>query len=281
MPALHRLPAALAAATLALAACQPAADAPTDPSPGAAPPLTNAADSLAWRMVSATGTPEAWARVPFLRFDFHSSTPGDTTRTRPPRRHLWDRQSGAYRLEMARPDSAIVALFNVNEAASEPRSGRVFVNGTAVADTAVARRWLGRAYSAFVNDSYWLLAPSKLFDPGVTRAIDADSSARDGAPVLRVSFDGVGLTPGDRYWLRMDPATGRLDSWQFHLEGSDAPGPRIRWTPWTAFATPAGDTLHLAPDHVNPSGRIVHTDAIAFPATVPEGVFTDPAVSMP
>ena len=73
--------------------------------------------------------------MPFLRFDFRSSTPGDTARARPPRRHLWDRQTGAYRLEMARPDSAIVALFNVNEA----RAGRVFVNGAPVADTAAAR----------------------------------------------------------------------------------------------------------------------------------------------
>ena len=55
----------------------------------------------------------------------------------------------------------------------------------------------------------------------------------------------------------------------------------IRWTPWTAFATPDGDTLRLAPDHVFPTGRILHTDAIAFPATVPAGVFTNPSVAMP
>ena len=91
----------------------------------------------------------------------------------------------------------------------------------------------------------------------------------------------MGLTPGDRYWLTANPATGRLAAWQFHLEGADAPGPRIRRERWTAFATPAGDTLRLAPDHVFPNGRILHTDAIAFPATVPANVFTDPAVPMP
>ena len=269
---------------LAFAACggPPEPPAAALPAPAPDPVLTSAADSVAWRIEQATGTRAAWAAIPLLRMDFHSTTPGDTTPPRPPRRHLWDRRSGDYRLEIARPDSAIVALFNLeNASAGRLREGRVFVNGLAVTDTSAARRWLDRAYEAHINDTYWLLAPTKLFDAGVTRSLDPDSS-RAGAPVLRLAFaGGIGMTPGDRYWLFPDSATGRLAAWQFHLEGSDGPGPRNRWDRWTAFATPAGDTVRLAPDHVFPTGRILHTDAIAFPATVDATLFTDPAASMP
>lgn len=66
------------------------------------------------------------------------------------------------------------------------------------------------AWSAFVNDGYWLLAPSKVLDPGVRRS-------RQGQALL-LSFDGVGLTPGDRYTLGIDPQTRLVTRWDYVLQ---------------------------------------------------------------
>lgn len=72
------------------------------------------------------------------------------------------------------------------------------------------------AYARWVNDSYWLLAPLKLLDPGVKLAYEGSKEV-DGAPaeVLHVSFDKVGLTPGDQYRLYVDPKTKLVRSWDY------------------------------------------------------------------
>ena len=66
-----------------------------------------------------------------------------------------------------------------------------------------------RAYKAFVNDSYWLLAPCKVLDEGVERDLDEGR--------LALSFEEVGLTPGDRYWLTVGER-GEVRAWSYVLE---------------------------------------------------------------
>ena len=65
------------------------------------------------------------------------------------------------------------------------------------------KKLLETAYGRFINDTYWLLAPWKVFDPGVHRDFDGEKTGPDGAlcDVIRLSFDNVGLTPKDVYWL--------------------------------------------------------------------------------
>ncbi len=66
------------------------------------------------------------------------------------------------------------------------------------------------AWARFVNDSYWLLAPSKVLDPGVRRT--------EGEGVLGLDFEGVGVTPGDHYELSVD-ADGKVTGWAYTLQG--------------------------------------------------------------
>jgi len=68
------------------------------------------------------------------------------------------------------------------------------------------------AYARWVNDSYWLLAPLKLKDPGVQLRYQG----REGKfEVLRLSFAKVGLTPGDQYNFYIDPATHLVQRWDY------------------------------------------------------------------
>lgn len=72
------------------------------------------------------------------------------------------------------------------------------------------------AYKRWVNDTYWLLAPLKLGDKGVS-VKEAGSKAIEGErlPVLELSFKRVGLTSNDRYVLYIDPVTKLVNYWDY------------------------------------------------------------------
>jgi len=73
-----------------------------------------------------------------------------------------------------------------------------------------------KAFRAWTNDSYWLLAPLKLFDMGVTReALGRREVAGKTYEVLQLSFKGVGMTPGDRYNMYIDPFTSLVAYWDY------------------------------------------------------------------
>lgn len=98
------------------------------------------------------------------------------------------------------------------------------------------------AYARWVNDSYWLLAPLKLKDRGITVSEEGRKTI-DGAEreVLRLSFGQVGLTPNDQYRLYIDPATKLLASWDYMPE----PGKAMHGT-WENYQKLGGLTLSTA-----------------------------------
>jgi hypothetical protein len=219
-------------AALLLAAC-----APERPASPEAPTLETPADSVAWRLAEGAGGLEAWEALPALRFSFGVEREGRPAITA---HHLWDRRTNRYRVEWAAPnapDSVYVALYS-----DWPRAGEVYLNGRRV-DSVGTGPALAAAERRTINDTYWLLAPLKAFDPGVTRTYAPDSAdARH--EVVRLSFDDVGLTPGDQYWLFADRQTGRLDRWTYLLQNAEAPR-SFRWTGYQTLEGPAGP-VHLA-----------------------------------
>jgi len=229
------------------------------------PTLATYADTVALRAYEFVGGPDAWAAVPYLGFHFGVEVDGEA---RPAMRHLWNRRTGAYRVEMPHgPDTTYVALFDINT-----HEGQTYLNGAPLDSTADAEM-MEQAYRRFINDMYWLLAPFKLFDPGVTRTYVPDSSGAD-TDVLHLAFENVGLTPGDQYWLFIHKETGRLDEWAYRLQ-SGREG-RFRWTVYEEHATPAG-TLRLATRKPAIGGNAtIVTDHITMPAEPPAGIFTDP-----
>ena len=63
---------------------------------------------------------------------------------------------------------------------------------------------IDQAVSYFYNDSYWLVAPFKVFDPGVSRKLVRLEGEND---ALLVTHSSGGVTPGDSYlWLLDDNA---------------------------------------------------------------------------
>lgn len=231
------------------------------------------ADSVAYRLLQAHGA-NAWASAPYLRFNFGLESPEGTQIIA---RHLWDRETGDYRIEWSSgPDSAYVALVNVRHAQNERLPGTVYLNGTELTGSAgdEARR---QAYARYVNDTYWLLAPLKTFDPGVNRTYLPDSSTAE-HDVIHLTFDDVGRTPGDRYWLYVSTDTGRLDRWAYHLQGmpKEAPPQFYDWTQYAELQAPNG-TVHLSPrKEALGAKRVLLTNQLALPSTPPDEAFSNP-----
>ena len=154
---------------LALVGC---ADEPAAPAP---PPVESApvsiqtrADSVALQAIAASGGFDAWNALPALRFDFGVERDGQQQTAA---RHYWDKQQKRDRVEWpGGADSTYVALFT-----AWPDSGRAFVDGTLLTGAAGTEA-METARERTINDTYWLLAPLKLFDDGVTRTLVPDSS---------------------------------------------------------------------------------------------------------
>jgi hypothetical protein len=232
--------------------------------------LENRADSVAMMAYAAAGG-DAWDGVRYLRFDFAVESDGVRG---PTRRHLWDMSTGGYRVEWPDADTATTTvLFNV-----DTREGAAYINGEPVTGERAAGL-LESAYGRHINDTYWLMAPHKVFDPGVVRTYVADSSSAD-REVLHLAFRDVGLTPGDQYWMKIDPATGDLLGWNFILQGSPDRMGMYRWLRHRTFETPGG-TIRLSERKEAMSGnRAILTDHVALPDAVPAAVFSDPSAAM-
>jgi hypothetical protein len=254
-------------------ASESASDSASTVSPTDTIALETQADSVAHRLLRAHGM-DAWASSPYLRFNFGIETPGGAQTIA---RHLWNRNTGEYRIEWsAGPDSAYVALVNVREQHDGRLAGTAYLNGTELTGTADenARE---EAYGRFVNDTYWLLAPLKAFDPGVNRTYLPDSSTAT-HDVLQLTFNDVGRTPGDRYWLYVSIETGRLDRWAYRLEGmpEDASPRFYDWTQYQELPAPDGTVRLASRKEAVGTDQALLTNQLALPEAPPEGAFSAP-----
>jgi hypothetical protein len=175
------------------------------------------ADSVAQRAIDVLAGP-AWNDARYLAFTFNVERDGQILASW---KQNWDRFSGEYAVSgKNREGDDVRVVMNVNT-----KQGRAWKNGQAVADPAELLKF---GYGRFINDTYWLLMGFKSFDPGVTRAYEGEKTNACGAvhDVVRLSFQNVGLTPGDVYWMWVNRRTGLVDEWHMKLEGSkpeDAP----------------------------------------------------------
>lgn len=162
------------------------------------------ADELAKEVVAATGDPSA---LDELAFTFVVEKGGKELVRR---RHIWRPQAGELTVKSGEQTIELTHLhdYDLSKLAGDPAANadafKKIAPNASPAEAAKAWGW-------FINDSYWLLAPSKLMDPGVHRKLDDEGR-------LVLTFGEVGLTPGDRYALTIDRDTKRVTRWDFKLQ---------------------------------------------------------------
>ena len=228
------------------------------------PRLETAADSLAYRVTEGAGGLDAWEALPALAFDWALiRDSAEVVRVH----HLWDKKKDRSRVEWPLgEDSVFVAVFSPSRFDPDAPEGRAALNGVDLTGAELAER-LVEGHRRFINDGYWLLAPLKTLDPGVLREIDANG--RD----LALSFEDVGLTPGDRYWIELDSVTGSMLGWRYRLE-RDTSATRWEWLDPVDVPTDRGP-LHLATMKVRDGGgSVILTEPVAV-ESVDESMFTD------
>lgn len=103
-----------------------------------------------------------------------------------------------------------------------------------------------KAWDIFNNDSFWLVAPHKLFDDGVIRNIETI----DGKETLRVTYTSGGTTPGDSYVWILD-SNYVPKSYKMYLKNGRINGTLATWEDW--IITESGTLLPT--NHTFGNGR--------------------------
>jgi hypothetical protein len=238
--------------------------------PAARPAIPETKDSdpkavaVADQVLKALGGKPRWDAMPVLEWTFESAVK-DSMRPGG-RHHVWDKSTGWHRVEgRNRLGQAFVIVHRVGTT-----EGKAWVDGTPIEGDSL-QKLLKRANSMWTNDTYWMLMPYKLRDPGVR--LKYEGEVKEGHTTfdkIALSFEQVGETPGDHYWIYVDRANHRIEKWDFVLQGDQPPA--NTWT-WEGYEEKGGmwfPTAHRSGDNV------LYTHQVALKASVPPQTFEAP-----
>jgi len=213
-------------ARLALVACLGAALAPAAAARAETPASDPRATKIADQVMTALGGRDRWDKLRGIRWSFEV-TVKDTMRAS--RRHSWDKWNGWHRVDGVNRSGQ---KFTFIEQLEGKAPGRAWMNAQAIQGDSLAKL-MKRAKSLWINDTYWMLMPYKLRDPGVHLGYDGDTTFA-GATYdrLTLSFNHVGETPGDHYWVYVNRANHRVERWDMVLQGDQPPPATYTWEGW-------------------------------------------------
>lgn len=177
---------------------------------------------------------------------------------------IWDKYTGDFHWEQ----DSLVANYNLLT-----RTGQAYKGGKEITGTPGGQELLEKMYPLWVNNSWWLIMPFKLKDSGVTLTYRGLSTTLESEPadVLQMTFQNVGVTPENRYEIRVNRNSGLVQEWSYFANAADPqPTFRRRWADYSQH----GDIL-LAADRSDPTkpARIAN---IAVRRTVPVGIMQSP-----
>ncbi|WP_282043445.1 hypothetical protein [Winogradskyella flava] len=88
--------------------------------------------------------------------------------------------------------------------------------------------YIHKAEAYFNNDSFWLVAPYKVFDKGTERRLVINEEDKEG---LLVTYTSGGSTPGDSYLWHLDD-NGKPKSFQMWVDILPIGGLEATWNDW-------------------------------------------------
>ena len=163
------------------------------------------ADELANKLIKATHQ-ECWEDTKVIQWTFSL---GD-------RSHIWDKER---ELEYVKFGKYEVWLD------LKTKGGLVKKEGELV--TTDKQKYLNKAWSYWINDSFWLNPIAKFYDEGVTRSLV--KVKQDTA--LMISYSQGGLTPGDSYLWLVDE-NGLPKTWKLWVSIIPIKGFQFSWEDW-------------------------------------------------
>ena len=201
--------------------------------------------AIADQVMQALGGKDHWDKLNGLRWTFGAEVNDSIRGT--PRRHSWDKMTGWHRVEgKTRAGQTFCLIHNMNYA-----KAMAWMDGKPIEGDSLAKL-TKMAKSMWTNDTYWFLMPYKLRDPGVNLKYAGEAKLHGQTyDKLALSFEHVGETPGDRYWVYVNRATHRVDQWEFVLEGEKPPPELWRWEDWKESGGMWFCTAHRNDKHTN------------------------------
>jgi hypothetical protein len=180
------------------------------------------ADALATKMLKAVNH-ENYKNTRYLSWTF----PGE-------HHYVWDKDQ--HKVNVSWSDTKV----DLN--LKQPTSSTVTIDGKTIqADK--ASTYIEKALSYFNNDSFWLVAPHKVFDNGVMRSI---VTLKNDEKALLVTYASGGTTPGDSYLWILDK-NGRPKGYQMWVSIIPIGGLYASWEDWktmeSGISLPSAHTL--------------------------------------
>lgn len=151
---------------------------------------------------------EAFDSIPYLQWEFF----------RAGQKYFWDKKNNMAIIEWS--DNKVIFDLDAYEASC-------FVAGQpAPADKIETLK--SKAWSNWCNDSFWMIAPYKLFDTGTTREIvNLDNNQRG----MKITYGSGGVTPGDTYLWELD-SDNRPTGWKMWTSIIPVKGLYASWEGW-------------------------------------------------
>ena len=166
------------------------------------------AEAMAQKMLGALNV-EAYQNTRFLEWSYQNGSNS----------YRWDKQLGICHVKW---DEYKVVL-NLNDVAKS----KATKSNQAMNDEE-KKEVVEKALSFFNNDSFWLVAPYKIFDKGTERFIVDLENGKKG---LMVTYNSGGSTPGDSYlWLLND--NGFPNAYKMWVSVIPIGGLEASWDDW-------------------------------------------------
>jgi len=163
------------------------------------------ANRLALQVINAMGGTEAFDNISYLGWNFFGS-----------RQIIWDKVHHRVRIDYLKKKVTIITDLDSD-------SGKLFMNDVEVTHPDSLAKYLYKGKVIWMNDSYWLIMPFKLFDTGVMlKYLGVKNSIGSvDAHVIEMTFNAVGATPENKYWIYIDPNTHFIIQWDFYNAYTD------------------------------------------------------------
>ncbi len=112
--------------------------------------------------------------------------------------------------------------------------GCVWTKGEEIIDEKTKAKLIKKAHHSWMNDSFWLNAPAKLFDKGTERRL----VKHEGKDALLITYKSGGATPGDSYLWIVDE-NYLPTSWKMWVQIIPFGGAEFTWEDWKDTKTGA------------------------------------------
>lgn len=160
--------------------------------------------SIANNVQNAMGGAQNYSNTKFIQWQFAK------------RKLYWNKWTGDVRIES--PKDSLTILVNINTL-----KGKAFKDNVPITNTATLNTLLQKGKNWWINDAYWLVMPWKLQDPGVTLDYLKTETLSNGntADVLQLTFNAVGVTPQNKYYVYVDQTDNLIKQWAFFKKFND------------------------------------------------------------